>query len=76
MIIRQYRKTYMLDHSIFGVMQRAKKAAGTIVCFSATGQRGAMLLQMAQALPVLAEDHTGAPNGLTACGRGRKGVSQ
>ena len=63
----QYRKTTYLDHSIIVATHGSSRR---VVCFAA------LLLQMAQALPVLgnfAIDHTGAPNGLTTCGR--KGVS-
>ena len=59
----------MRDQCIRAVMQRAVHAASAIVCFAATGKRGAKFVQMAQALPVLAIDHTGAPNALTVCGR-------
>ena len=62
----------MLDQTILGVLQRAVHAASPIVCFTATGKRGSMLFQMAQALLVLAKDHTAAPSALTACGRERR----
>jgi hypothetical protein len=64
--------TYIYDPSISGDKQPAINAAVVIV-FAITGQRGALVSQMAQALPTLAMDHTRAQNGLTACGRkGRK----
>jgi hypothetical protein len=67
-------QTYMHDPSISREKHPPIKAAVVIVFFAATRQRAALLLQMAQALPVLAINDAGAPGGLTACSqKGRKG---
>jgi hypothetical protein len=57
---------HMHDPSISREKHPPIKAAVVIVFFAATRQRAALLLQMAQALPVLAINDAGAPGGLTA----------
>jgi hypothetical protein len=59
----------MQDPSISGDKQRAINEAVIVIAFTASGMRGAMLMQMTQALPVLAIDHARAPGGMAACDR-------
>jgi hypothetical protein len=40
-----------------------------VICFAAAGKRCALLMQMAQALSVLAIDHARAKGGRAACDR-------
>jgi hypothetical protein len=59
----QHRKTYMHDPSSSGKGQNpAINVAVVVISFASTGQRGALVLQMAQALSVLAIDDTRAPD--------------
>lgn len=63
----KHRKTYMQDPSISGDDQRAINEAVIVICFAAAGKRCALLLQMAQALSVLAINHARATGGRAAC---------
>jgi hypothetical protein len=74
----QTSQTYVQEPSISGGedTKPAINAAVVVVSFTATGQRGALVLQMAQALPVLAIDNTRAPDGPEACEEGAQSVSQ
>lgn len=65
----------MQDPSISGDKQRAINEAVIVIAFTASGMRGAMLMQMTQALPVLAIDHARAPGGMAACDRKGQRVS-
>jgi len=56
----------MQDPSISGDNKRAINEAVIVICFAATRKRGALLSQMAQALPVLAIDHARATGGRAA----------
>jgi len=56
-------QTYMQDPSISSGNQCGINAAVVFVSFAAIGQRSALLLQIAQALSVLAINDTRAPGG-------------
>lgn len=66
----------MQDPSISGENERAKNETVIVFCFAATGKRGALLLQMALALPVLAIDHAWTKGGLAAEATPREAVEQ
>jgi hypothetical protein len=59
----------MQDPSISSGSQCGINATMVVVSFTATGQRSALLLQIAQALSVLAIDDTRAPGSPATYGR-------
>jgi hypothetical protein len=65
--------TYPHDPAV-AIEIKAIDAALVVVCFSATGQRSAMVLQTAQALLILAIHNARTPGGPAACGLGAQRI--